>query len=112
MKGPAYWRSLAPLTDHLCFKPVLSIGGSQWKCERWIAIDRDKPAPWFQATGNPVAHGSKFVTISRVIEQIRGDDKIIFLRRRQVSCISDPIVDPLAMLFFLAASQFDHPGRQ
>src|SRR5438477_11372789 len=108
MKYPVERRSLPPLARHPCLEAIFAKRWRGGKIEGGIAVDRHKASAGFQATGDAVEHRRELFPVRRIVEQISGDDQIVFFIELQMSAVPDQVADTLLVLRLLPTGQSDH----
>ena len=101
MKNPVERRSLSPLARHACLETVFAKRWCSGEIEGRIAVNRHKASARFQATGDPVQHRREIFPIPRIVEQISGDDQIVFFVELQISAVPNHVTDSLRVLRLL-----------
>src|SRR5437879_6201849 len=91
MKNPVVRRSLPPLTRHPCLEAILAKRWRGGEIASRIAIDCHKASARFQATGNAVQHRREIFPIRGIVEEISGDDQIVFFVELQISAVPDQV---------------------
>src|SRR5438105_7809921 len=108
MKYPVERRSLPPLARHPCLEAIFAKRWCGGKIEGGIAVDRHKASAGFQATGDAVQHRLELFPTRCIVEQISGDDQIVFFAKLQTSAVPNQVADTLLVFRLLLTGQSDH----
>src|SRR6266511_5180368 len=108
MKNPVERRSLPPLARHPCLEAIFAKRWCGGEIEGRIAVNRHEASARFQATGDTVQHRREIFPIRCIIEQIGGDDQIVFFVELQISAVPNQVADTLRVLRLLLTGQSDH----
>src|SRR6266699_5593817 len=95
VKNPVVRRSLPPLARHPCLEAILAKRWRGGEIASRIAIDCHKASARFQATGDAVQHRREIFPICRVVEEVSGDDQIVFFVELQISAVANQVADSL-----------------
>src|SRR5438477_4035591 len=98
MKNPAERRPLPPLARNPGLEAVFAKRWRSGEIAGRIAVNRHKASAGFEATGDPVQHRPELFPIGRIVEQISGDDQIVFFVELQISAVPNQVADTLRVL--------------